>query len=131
MQLFENTVKLRGFLGKDAEAPSSDRIEADSFAVLLLATVSGIWDLSANEWTPRTDWHRVVCPGPFFCGMVRGMRRGDYLEIEGELRAQQQDRTVVVAGERFPMQHDSYAVHATRITRLDRPDALVDFGEDG
>ena len=130
MQLFENTVKLRGFLGKDAEAPSSDRIEADSSAVVLLATVSGVWDLAANVWTPRTDWHRVVCPGPFFCGMVRGMRRGDYLEIEGELRAQQQDRTVVVAGERSSVKHDSYAVHATRIIRLDRPDALVDFGED-
>jgi hypothetical protein len=37
----------------------------------------------------------------------------------------------VVAGERFPMKHGSYLVHAIRITRLDRPDALVDFGEDG
>jgi len=131
MQLFENTVKLRGFLGKDTEAPSSDHIQNDSFAVLLLATVSGLWDLGNNQWSPRTDWHRVICPGPFFCGMVRGMRRGDYLEVEGELRTQQQDRTVVVAGERFPMKHGSYLVHATRITRLDRPDALVDFGEDG
>ena len=131
MQLFENTVKLRGFLGKDAEAPSSDRITNDSFAVLLLATASGVWDLGDNQWNPRTDWHRIVCPGPFFSGMVRGMRRGDYLEIEGELRQQQQERTVVVAGERFPMKHGSYAVHATRIARLDRPNALVDFGEDG
>jgi hypothetical protein len=131
MQLFENTIKLRGFLGKDADAPSSDNIKEDSFGVLLLATVSGVWDLGNNQWNPRTDWHRIICPGPFFCGMVRGMRRGDYLEIEGELRTHQQDRTVMVAGERFPMKHDSYLVHATRITRLDRPDALVDFGEDG
>jgi hypothetical protein len=131
MQPFENLVKLRGFLGKDAEAPSSDRIQNDSFAVLLLATVSGVWDLGANEWYPRTDWHRVICPGPFFCGMVRGMKCGDYLEIEGELHTQEQNRTVVVAGERFPMKHGSYAVHAVRITRLDRPDALVDYGEDG
>ena len=43
MQLFENTVRLRGFLGNDAEAPSSDHIKDDSFAVLLLATVSDIW----------------------------------------------------------------------------------------
>src|ERR1700691_252607 len=131
MNLFSNTVTLRGFLGSNAEAPSSDHIKQDSFAVLLLATVSGVWGLSTNQWTPRTDWHRVTCPGPFFCGMVRGMRRGDYLEIEGELRVQQQERSVVVAGERFPMKLGSYAVHATRITRLDRPDALVDLGEDG
>ena len=130
MTLFANTVTLRGFLGKDAEAPSSDHIENDSFAVLQLATVSGVWDLGANEWHPRTDWHRVICPGPFFCGMVRGTRRGDYLEIEGELREFQEDRTVVVVGKRYPAKHATYVVHATRITRLDRPDALVDFGED-
>jgi acetamidase/formamidase len=131
MQIFENTVKVRGFLGENAEAPSSDHIQNDSFAVLLLATVSGVWDLGANEWHSRTDWHRIICPGPFFCGMVRGMRRGDYLEVEGELRALEQERGVVVAGERFPVKHATYAVHAVRIQRLDRPDALVDFGENG
>jgi acetamidase/formamidase len=129
--LFENSVKLRGFLGKDAQAPSSDGITEDAYAVLFLATVSGIWDLSTNEWTPRTDWHRIICPGPFFCGMVRGMRRGDYLEVEGELRALEQERGVVVAGERVPVKHATYAVHAIRIQRLDRPEALVDSGEDG
>jgi hypothetical protein len=131
MTLFTNTVTLRGFLGKNAEAPPSDGITEDAYAVLLLATVSGRWDLSTNEWTPRTDWHRIICPGPFFCGMVRGMRRGDYLEVEGELRGQEQMRTVVVAGESHHVNKAIYAVHATRIQRLDRPDALVDTGEDG
>ena len=126
MTLFTNTVTLRGFLGSNAEAPSSDHIKEDSFAVLLLATVSGTWDLSTNEWTPRTDWHRIICLGPFFCGMVRGMRRGDYLEVEGELRGQEQMRTVVVAGESHQVNKALYAVHATRIQKLDRPDALVD-----
>ena len=59
------------------------------------------------------------------------MRRGDYLEVEGELRALEQERGVVVARERFPVKHTTYAVHAVRIQRLDRPDTLVDFGEDG
>jgi hypothetical protein len=63
--------------------------------------------------------------------MVRGMRRGDYLEVEGELRGQEQMRTVVVAGESHHVNKAIYAVHATRIQRLDRPDALVDTGEDG
>jgi len=130
MQLFENTVKLRGFLGKDAESPSSDRIQEDSFAVLLVATVSGVWDLGSNEWIPRTDWHRIICPGPFFCGMVRGMRRGDYLEVEGELRNQGEPRIVLVEGEPHTVSKNADTVYATRIQRLDRPDALVDFGED-
>ena len=129
MTLFANNVILRGFLGKNAETPPSDGITDNAFAVLLLATVSGKWDLGANQWIPRTDWHRIICPGPFFCGMVRGMRRGDYLEVEGELRALEQDRGVVVAGERFSVKHSTYAVHAVRIQQLDRPDALVDFGD--
>jgi acetamidase/formamidase len=129
MTLFTNSVLLRGFLGKNAEAPPSDGITEDAFAVLLLATVSGKWDLGSNQWIPRTDWHRIICPGPFFCGMVRGMRRGDYLEVEGELRALEQERGVVVAGERFPVKHSTYAVHAIRIQRLDRPEALVDYGD--
>src|SRR5579875_3986145 len=131
LTLFSNSVLLRGFLGKNAEAPPSDGITEDAFAVLLLATVSGVWNLGHNQWIPRTDWHRIICPGPFFCGFTRGMRRGDYLEVEGELRAFEQERGVVVAGERFSMKRSTYAVHAVRIQRLDRPDALVDFGEDG
>jgi len=127
--LFTNSVLLRGFLGKNAEAPRSEGITEDAFATLLLATVSGRWDLGHNEWIPRTDWHRIICSGPFFCGMVRGMRRGEYLEIEGELRALEQERGVVVAGERFPVKHSTYAVHAVRIQRLDRPEALVDYGD--
>ncbi len=131
MNLFANVVTLRGFLMQDAEAPTSNHITDQAFAVLTLATASGVWDLGANQWQPRIDAHRIVCPGPFFCGLVRGMRRGDYVEVEGELRNQEQPRAVVVAGESSTVSKSSYAVHAIRIQRLDRPDALVDLGEDG
>lgn len=129
--LFENTVKLRGFLGKDAEVPPSEGITEDACAFLSLATVSGTWDIATNEWTSRTDWHRIVCPGPYFCGFTRGMRRGDYLEIEAEFREQEHIRVVVVAGERFPIKHSTYAVYAKHIRRLERPLIVVDTGEDG
>jgi len=129
--LFANAVTLRGFLAEDAEAPSSDHLQNDSFAVLRLATVSGVWDLSHNQWNPRTDLHRIICPGAYFRGLTRGMRCGEYLEIEGEIREWEEKRTVVVAGKRSIAKYAVYAVHAIRIQRLDRPDALVDFGEDG
>ena len=131
MNLFENTVKLRGFLLENAKVPPSEGITEDAFAVLFLATMSGTWDIATNEWTPHITRHRIICPGPFFCGQTRGMRRGDYIEVEGELRSQDDPRTVVVAGESHSVSKANYAVHATRIQWLDRPDALVDTGEDG
>jgi hypothetical protein len=132
MTLFANSVLLRGFLAKDAEAPSSDHIQNDAFAVLLLATVSGKWDISACLWIPLIDRHRIICPGPFFCVFTRGMKRGDYLEIEGEIREAEEARASVPPGKVNPRTHSTYAVYAQRITRLDRPDyALVGFGEDG
>lgn len=127
MNLFANTVTLRGFLGKNAEVPT--HIDDDALSFLLVATVSGVWDLGNNHWMPRTDWHHVVCPGAYFCGLIRGMRRGDYVEIEGELRNQSEPRTVVVAGESHTVSKTSDTVYAIRIQRLDRPDALVDFGD--
>ncbi|WP_035351553.1 hypothetical protein [Edaphobacter aggregans] len=131
MELFQNVVKLRGFLGRNADVPPSDGITEDAYTILHLATMSGTWDIATNDWKPRIDWHRIICPGPWFCGFTRGMRRGEYLEIEGELRDFEQDRTVVVVGKRYPAKHLSYTVHATRIQQLERPLLVVDTGDDG
>ncbi|MGH9616918.1 MAG: single-stranded DNA-binding protein [Acidobacteriaceae bacterium] len=121
MALFKNTVKLRGFLGADAQVLPSDHIESGSYVVLLLVTMSGIWDIATNEWTPETEWHRIICPGPWFCGFTRGMKKGDYVEIVGELRW-----TLLEGGT-----NHADRVHAIHIRRLDRPLVVVDTGEDG
>lgn len=131
MTLFENTLKLRGFLTKDAEVPSSDGITEDAFAVLFLATMSGTWDVATNEWTPRITSHRIVCPGLWFCGFTRGMRRGDYVEVEGELYVHDYERPVVVEGERFTAKRYVGEVRALQVRKLERPIVVVDTGEDG
>lgn len=131
MTFFENTFELRGFLMQDAEVPPSDRIEADSFAVLFLATMFGTWHIVGNEWVPRTTCHRVVCPGPYFCGLTRGMRWGDYVEVEGELHVHDYERPVVVEGERFTAKRYVCEVRALQVRRLERPLVVVDTGEDG
>ena len=130
MQLFENSIKLRGFLGSNAEVPSSDGIKQDSFAVLTLCIVSGTWKKATNEWSPWTNWHRIVCPGPYFCGLTRGMMRGDYIEVEGELHISHYDRPVVIAGQRIADVNPAYEVHATQIRRLEYPAAGVDLDDD-
>jgi hypothetical protein len=128
--LFENTVKLRGFLVENAKVPPSDGITEDAFAVLFLATMSGTWNIATNTWTPRITRHRIVCHGPFFCGLTRGMRRGDYIEVEGELYIHDYELPVVVEGEHFSAKRYVNDVRAVQVHRLDRPMELVDTGED-
>ena len=125
----KNTVTLRGFLGKDAEVPTSNHIEWNSFAVLLVGIATGTWRKRTCEWVPRTEWHRVVCPGPFFCGFTRGMKQGDYVEVIGELHRSDYDRTITDAGERFPVAQSTYEVHALEVRRLEVPAIGVDEGE--
>jgi len=113
MNLFENTIKLRGFLGKDAEAPSSDGITDDAFAVLTLCVESGVWWRPSNEWLSKTAWYRVVCPGPFFCGFTRGMKQGEYVEIDGQIAIQRYAS--------LNLTNPVYEIHATQIRRLEIP----------
>ena len=131
MTLFKNAVTLRGFLGRDADAPTSDHIRHDSFAVLVLGIASGTWMKRTCEWIPRTEWHRVICPGPFLCGFTRGMEQGAYIEVTGELRRSDYDRSITVAGERFPVTQSTYEVHALTIRRLEVPSIGVDESAEG
>ena len=123
MNIFTNAVTLRGFLGRNAEVPSSEGIKSDSYAVLTLCVESGAWNKAANEWVPRTAHHRIVCPGTYFCGFTRGMEQGEYLEVEGELRI---DLIVDCADPRNP--HPECRVYATQIRRLEVPTVGVDEG---
>ena len=131
MNIFKNTVTLRGFLGRNADVPTSDHIQHGSFAVLVLGIASGTWKKQTCEWIPRTEWHRVICPGPFLCGFTRGMRQGAYIEVTGELHRSDHERAVTVAGERFPVTQSTYEVHALTIRRLEVPAIGVDESAEG
>ncbi len=123
MDIFKNAVTLRGFLGRDAEVPASDHIQRDAFAVLTLCIESGVWNTATNAWVPQTARHTIICPGPYFCGFTRGMKQGDYIEIEGELRL---STVVDSAAPRSPRQE--CRVYATQIRRLEIPAVGVNEG---
>jgi hypothetical protein len=113
MQLFENTLKLRGFLGVDAEVPQSDGITEEAYAVLTVCMDIGVWWRPASEWIARPGRYRVVCPGPYFCGFTRGMKQGDYVEIEGQLAIHHYAS--------LNLTNPVYEIHATHIGRLEIP----------
>ena len=124
MNIFKNSFSLRGFLAADAEVPTSDHIRDDSYAVLTLCIESGVWNKARNKWIPQTARHTVICPGPYFCGFTRGMKQGDYVEVEGELRS-----TLVEEGTTLRNSLHAYMVHALTIRRLEVPAIGVHEGD--
>ena len=126
MNIFKNSVSLRGFLAGDAEVPTSDHIRDDSYAVLTLCIESGVWNKARNKWIPQTARHTVICPGPYFCGFTRGMKQGAYIEVEGELRS-----TLVEEGTTLRNSLHAYMVHALTIRRLEIPTIGVDESTEG
>src|SRR5487761_1880569 len=119
----KNAVVLRGFLAKDADVPTSNHIQPDSYAVLTLCIESGVWNKAANKWIPQTARHTILCLGPYFCGFTRGMKQGDYVEVEGELRS-----TLIEEGTTLRNSLHVYEVHALTIRRLEVPAIGVDEG---
>jgi hypothetical protein len=113
MQLFENTLKLRGFVGDDVQTPPSGDLTEDSHAVLTLCLESGVWWRPRNEWISNTGWFRIVCHGPYFCGVMRGMAQGSYIEVEGYLHIHHY----------ADLRHNSpvYEIRANAIRRLELP----------
>ena len=124
MDIFKNHAILRGFLSKDAEVPTTNNIRRDSYGVLTLSIESGVWNKAASKWIPQTARHTVICPGPYFCGFTRGMKQGDYVEVEGELRS-----TLVEEGTTLRNSLHAYVVHALMIRRLEVPAIGVDEGD--
>jgi hypothetical protein len=84
MALYENNIRLRGFVGKDAETKSTANV--NTFTVFSLATKSSYKDKQSGEWVSHTEWHRIICFGKS-AEFAKSLKKGDYAEIEGELRS--------------------------------------------
>ena len=91
MALYENNVTLKGYLGKDAQSFATK--QQNAFVVLSLATKSGYKDKQTKEWVNRTEWHRIVAFGKP-ADYAKSLKKGDYVEIEGELRSTEFDAEV-------------------------------------
>ncbi len=111
-------------MARTPRSPPQTISSPDSYAVLTLCIESGVWNKARNQWIPQTARHTVLCPGPYFCGFTRGMKHGDYVEVEGELRS-----TLVEEGTTLRNSLHAYVVHALTIRRLEVPAIGVDEGD--
>ncbi len=118
MALYTNEITLKGFLGKDAESFATK--QGRNLVVLSLATKSGYKDKQTNEWINHTEWHRVVAFGTP-ADYAKGLKKGDYVEIAGELRSTEREVETVKDKKKTKTTMRNWEVRASKVTKLAPP----------
>ena len=116
--MYDNSVRLIGFLGKDAEK----RIARNKtpYVILSLATTVRWRSKESQENVERTEWHRLVAWGNLakFAGTLK---RGNHISAEGELRYR-----VISDTKHSEVDHRLAEIHLAKIGKLDRGEQLID-----
>ena len=118
MALYTNEITLKGFLGKNAESFATK--QGRNLIVLSLATKSGYKDKQTNEWVNHTEWHRIVAFGTP-ADYAKNLKKGDYVEIEGELRSVTHEVEVVKDKKKTKSTTRNWEVRASKVTKLAQP----------
>jgi single-strand DNA-binding protein len=118
MALYENKITLKGYLGKDAENFATR--QQKTFTVLSLATKSGYKDKQTEQWVNHTEWHRIVAFGKP-ADYAKSLKKGDYVEIEGELRSSEFVAEVGEGKKKTTVKRRGWEVRASIVKKLAQP----------
>jgi len=116
--MYDNSVRLIGFLGKDAEMRTARN--KTPYVILSLATTVRWRSKESQENVERTEWHRLVAWGNLakFAGTLK---RGNHISAEGELRYR-----VISDTKNSEVGHRLAEIHLAKIGKLDRGEQLID-----
>jgi single-strand DNA-binding protein len=123
MALYENEIKLKGYVGKDAESFATKN--QSICVVFSVATKSGYKDKQTGEWVNHTDWHRIVAfgkPAEF----AKTLKKGDYVEVKGEQRSTPRELEVVKDKKKTKITIHDWEVRASIVKPLARPESSRD-----
>lgn len=115
MALCENKVTLKGYLGKNVQTYATR--QQNTFVVLSLATRSGYKDKQTGKWINHTEWHRIVAFGKA-ADYARNLRKGDYLEVEGQLRSTEFGAQASEGKKKTASKYRVWEIRASIIKRL-------------
>ena len=118
MALYENNVKLKGYIGKDAESFATKN--QTTFVVFSLAVKNGYKDRQTNEWVNRTEWPRIVAFGKP-ADHAKTLKKGDYVEVEGELRSTEREFEIVKDKKKTKIKIRDWEVRANTVKKLAKP----------
>jgi single-strand DNA-binding protein len=116
--MYDNSVRLIGFLGKDAEKRTARN--KTPYVILSLATTVRWRSKESQENVERTEWHRLVAWGNLakFAGTLK---RGTHISAEGELRYR-----IISDKDNSEVEHRLAEIHLAKIGKLDRGEQLID-----
>ena len=116
--MYDNSVRLIGFLGKDAEKRTARN--KTPYVILSLATTVRWRSKESQENVERTEWHRLVAWGNLakFAGTLK---RGNHISAEGELRYR-----MIPGKEHSEVEQRLAEIHLAKIGKLDRSEQLTD-----
>ena len=119
MALYTNNVTLKGYVGKDAQSFATR--QQNTFVVLSLATKSGYKDKQTQQWMNHTEWHRIVAFGKP-ADYAKSLKKGDYVEIEGELRSSEFDVEVGDGKKKTTVKRRGWEIRASIVKKLAQPE---------
>ncbi|MHB1936795.1 MAG: single-stranded DNA-binding protein [Acidobacteriaceae bacterium] len=118
MALYENKITLKGYIGKDAATFATK--QQNTLVVLSLATKSGYKDKQTKQWVNHTEWHRIVCFAKA-AEYAKNLKKGDYVEIEGELRSTEFDAEVGEGKKKATVKRRGWEIRASIVRKLAQP----------
>jgi len=81
--MYDNSVRLIGFVGKDAELKTTKTQR--EYTVLSVATTVSWKDKNGDGYIRRTEWHRLIAWGNLST-FAATLKKGAHVFVEGELR---------------------------------------------
>jgi single stranded DNA-binding protein len=114
-----NSVTLVGFVGSDPEQRQA-KGNGSKFTVLSVATQRS-WKNADNEWSSKTEWHRIVLFRPRLADHVaRTIKKGAHVLVEGSLVSSTYEQPNGKGKKAKTTKITSWSVRADVVRKLDR-----------
>jgi single-strand DNA-binding protein len=130
--MYLNAVTLIGFVGADPKQRAS-RGNGGAFTVLSLATQRS-WKNSQDQWTSKTEWHRVCIFRPQLSEYaLQNIEKGSHVLVTGSLISSIYERPNGKGEKATATKITSWSIRADVVRRLDRgeldPEVATDRSE--
>jgi single-strand DNA-binding protein len=128
--MYLNSVTIVGFVGADPEQRQA-KGNGTTFTVLSVATQRS-WKNAQDEWTSKTEWHRVAIFRPRLADFVlANVKKGSHILIEGSLISSTYEQTNGKGKKAATLKITSWSIRADAVRKLDRGEPVPEAAAAG